>query len=582
MADGNVDKIRKMCKNLNLSEGKITDEYLFTLDAVDLFYYKNNIGQRDIKSGFVDGPNDGGIDFIYSDSESMSLIQGKSSENLSVEDIKNIYNKMYETVLNFDDKKYEKYSKALVSAYLNAYDEMGDGSNIEFVIFTRTKLSNENRKEIGEYCENPPLNNFTLQLLDISDIEKKRAILFQQQGLIPEDFISLCEPKNMLKYGDNGIIVNINATSLKRLYDKYSSIGLFSYNLREHISQKSVDDGIDKTIKEEREKFWFYNNGITIGCEDYIPDGTKLKLYNFSIINGAQTTTKIGQSKIIRDDHDFALVCKVVRAKNSFEEDGDFIGKISEASNSQKPIKPRDIKANAIEQKLLQQKSACNKLPLSIEIKRGVRPKNYKKVEKWQRVSNEYIAQLIYACIFQKPGAARNSKNKIFSTERIYNQIFRRSHDYNTLYDLVYLGEKYNNFADDYVAQTNDVNRIAAVKNGKYIVLAVALYMYKKETGILNDASSDQLHKDNISGLLISNYPDDDLDKRLNALFGFIIRQVSSLYEKKQQSLKLTSFSNFFKQEYFYDEVILREFDNLDTYDQEKLSSFMTVFTKKK
>ena len=36
-------KILEMCKNLNFPQGKLSDEYLFTIQAVDLFYYKKNI-----------------------------------------------------------------------------------------------------------------------------------------------------------------------------------------------------------------------------------------------------------------------------------------------------------------------------------------------------------------------------------------------------------------------------------------------------------------------------------------------------------------------------------------------------------
>lgn len=42
------DKIRGLCKNIQLTKGKLSDEYLFTLDAVDTFFYKNNIGAMDI------------------------------------------------------------------------------------------------------------------------------------------------------------------------------------------------------------------------------------------------------------------------------------------------------------------------------------------------------------------------------------------------------------------------------------------------------------------------------------------------------------------------------------------------------
>ena len=89
----NMDNIRSMCKDIGISEGRTSDEYLFTLQAVDLFFYHGNIGKIDIKTGFVDGTRDGGIDFIYSDSDTLYLIQGKSSDSLSLEDIKTFITK---------------------------------------------------------------------------------------------------------------------------------------------------------------------------------------------------------------------------------------------------------------------------------------------------------------------------------------------------------------------------------------------------------------------------------------------------------------------------------------------------------
>ena len=121
---------------------------------------------------------------------------------------------------------------------------------------------------------------------------------------------------------------------------------------------------------------------------------------------------------MIDGKHDFPLVCKIVKSDLNNKKSREFIGKISEASNSQKPIKFRDLKSNDIQQKELEAKAGSNKYPLAIEIKRGVKAKNYNKVrEKWQRVSNEYVGQLILSCVFQKPGIARNSKNTIFSSK---------------------------------------------------------------------------------------------------------------------------------------------------------------------
>lgn len=579
-------KISEMCKNLNFPKGKLSDEYLFTLYAVDLFYYKKNMGQIDIKTGFTDGPNDGGIDFIYTDNETMYLIQGKSSKNLSLEDIKNVFLKMSETIINFDEKNYDKYSQILKTAYINAYDDLNADKNVEFVLFTNTTIDDTLKKKITDFARTAPLNNYKISVFDKDDIKEKEAIIDQDSDLIEEDTIEIMlSPNNksdILAYGENGIIVNVKASSVKHLYEKHSTRGLFSYNLREHISQKSVDDAIDRTIKNERDRFWFYNNGITIGCEDFRKDGNRIKLYRFSIINGAQTTTKIGKSKFVDDKNDFVLSCKVVKAENSVEKDGDFIGKISEASNSQKPIKPRDLKANAREQKIMQNESEKNgKYSLAIEIKRGVKPQNYRKVEKWQRVTNEYIGQLIYACIFQHPGPARNSKNSMFSSSKLYNQIFRRNHDYNTLYDLVRIGNTYDEFLSEFILKNDDIDMIAVAKNGKLTVMAILLYLYKKKKGIVISFNSEQLHKDNVTELLITNYPEDDLDEKLKNLFTYIIRELRKIYETKKDSMKITSYSNFFKSEQIY-ELILKEFDNLDEWDTQKIADYMIIFEKKK
>ena len=576
---------RRICENLNLSPAKMSNEYLFTLWAVDLFYYKNNIGQIDIRTGFVDGKNDGGIDFIYSDNDTLFLIQGKSSKNLSFEEVKNVFYKIVETVNNFEDKHYDQYSDLLISSYRNAYDDLNEDKNIEIVLFTQTEFVKDVKGQFEEFAKGDNFKNYKLSLYDINDIIARDAMLFQESDLVNEDSLAFFNNSNnennknsMLCYGENGIIVNARASSIKRLYEKYGRNGLFSYNLREHITQKSVDDAINETIKKERDRFWFYNNGITIGCTDFYVDGNKIKLYNFSIINGAQTTTKIGQSELVNVNEDFAVVCKVVRAQVNRTEDEDFISKISEASNSQKPIKPRDLKANSKEQKILQAKCAKNIRPLAIEIKRGVKPKNYHSVDKWQRVTNEFVGQLIYACILQKPGPARSNKNTIFSSEKVYSQIFRNKYESDTIYDLVKLSFLYDNFSEAEFAKNLDVDKIAIISNGKLTTLAVVVYLFKLHNSIVADRNSDELHKFNVFTTIISGYRKDDFEQKIYSLFGFIIRIISKLYETKKESMRITSCSNFFKSEDIYDDLVLKEFDLLDDYDKEKLGNYLEIF----
>ena len=241
-----MSNIKNMCENLGISKGKTSEEFLFTLEAVNIFFYKENIGQIDIKTGFTDGANDGGIDFIYPTSEKLCLIQGKSSENLSLEEIKDVFYKMKETVSKFSEKNYDDFSNVLKQSYLNAYDLLNDDKNIEFILFTNSILSEQIRDELRSFSEIELFNEYTISFYDKNDIELRKAVLYQDSDFIQEDSIKIIKNSNntndFLSYGDNGIIVNVSANSIKELYNKYNpkngSHKLFSYNLREHIYQK--------------------------------------------------------------------------------------------------------------------------------------------------------------------------------------------------------------------------------------------------------------------------------------------------------------------------------------------------------
>lgn len=581
----NYDYLKPLCKAAGLPDGKITDEYLFTLDAVNTFFYKKDIGQSTIKSQFVDGANDGGIDYIYTADETMYLIQGKSSESLSFNDVCDVFNKIDRTVKKFEEKDTEDFSQKLQSAYQNAYDELSNETNIELVLFTNTVFDENTRKQIDKFAKSEGMSNYKLNVYDSEDIKEKEAILSTNSELVNEDKIFLWEHEggagNCLEYGDSGIIVNVKASSLKKLYKKHKDKGLFSYNLREFFGQKAVDDGITATINKDKDNFWFYNNWITIGCEDFRKNGNNIKLYNFSIINGAQTTSKIGESPMVKEDNDFAVVCKIVKSNEEDSLNNLFIAKISEASNSQKPIRPRDLKANSKEQRRLQTEAANNgKYQLAIEIKRGVKAPNYNKVEKWQRVSNEYIGQLILGPLLQYPGNARNSKTSIFSSK--YNKVFRTKHDYDTLYDLVRIGSIYDKYVEKTAADLSDseedIEKLALMKNGKITIISLIIYLYKKKCDLIDDFTSPKFHEDNVSGLLITNYKGDDLEEMLFNFFYFIIYNVNSVYNNIRKIYKITSYSNFFKSDTYY-ELLCKRFDDLkEKIDLEKIDIYMKLF----
>ncbi|MCR4998021.1 MAG: AIPR family protein [Butyrivibrio sp.] len=101
-------------------------------------------------------------------------------------------------------------------------------------------------------------------------------------------------------------IVNVSALSIKKLYAQHHT-NLLARNLRYHVSGANVDKAIEESINNNPEWFWLKNNGITIICDDFDLDGKEVKLTNFSIVNGGQTTYKIARNKNISEEYDFYL-----------------------------------------------------------------------------------------------------------------------------------------------------------------------------------------------------------------------------------------------------------------------------------
>lgn len=341
----NLKKIKVLCDQIYYT-GNTSEEHLFTVNCVDYFYYNKNITADDIDAGFVDGANDGGIDFIYYDDEKIYFVQGKTSKKISYNEIRDIFYKMRETYISLINDKLQTYSQNLKTKFLNIYDSFPTDPDMEFVLFSGSDFNSEIVRKIEQIANSDDFNRYTLSAYSSVDIQDKVLSVDQNIMLVNYGTLDLDHPRNFLSYNDDqGAIFTIKAHSLKKLFIQFHSSGLFGYNLREHIRDNKVDTAIDKTIKNEPSNFWYLNNGITIACSDFKADGNNLKLWDFSIINGAQTTTKIGKSTNIDANRDFSLVCKVVKSKGSLNDD--FIRNISQASNSQKPIKQRDLKANS-------------------------------------------------------------------------------------------------------------------------------------------------------------------------------------------------------------------------------------------
>jgi hypothetical protein len=132
----------------------------------------------------------------------------------------------------------------------------------------------------------------------------------------------------------------------------YSKVGkrIFAKNIRGWLGDTDINESISETIKKEPDNFWYYNNGITIVCEDakkeqqggedvIVVDGAQ-------IINGQQTTRTLYSNE--KDSKDTNVLVKIIKIPRD-EADIDYdklINSIVRATNWQNYITPSDLVSN--------------------------------------------------------------------------------------------------------------------------------------------------------------------------------------------------------------------------------------------
>ena len=605
------DMMKQILEENNI-DGNKTTPFLWSLCCVDYIFYNGNIRVKDIKKYWTDGSGDGGIDYIYckDNSNEIYLIQGKSETNISFKSIKTAVREITDTIKAFDSGKVDvnkNHYKRINGPYKSLINDKRR-KNITIVIMTETELKDEVRNQVEIWKkDNKEFDEFKLLIYDFNNILEKVINVSTGEKTVEKGSLECVDSKFLeYSYGKNtGIIISIKAKSLRDLYEKEKNdTGLFGYNLRKKIRDNriGVDEKIEKTIKEEKNSFWFRNNGITIACEKYKIDNNILSLTKFSIINGAQTATIIGEIDKEYIEEDFSIVCKIVKSPGSLN--NDFVKDIAIASNSQKEIDSRDLRANSYEQILLQYKFGKNEYPLAVSIKRGVIPFNYKKVKQsWQKIDNKKLGQIILSAWLQKPGTARNEPNLIFTD--LYNDIFNRklvaNYNYNALYDIVRLNDKYDKFRIEFTKQKDKEKRqekdgdkirklndeIGVLRNSGFTVISIITYLIKRkyfDLKRINGSKNEnwkRFTKINIDTNLSLNYKNNDYDEKIKELFNEIVEKLFLLYSEEalRPDSRASNPSNYFKRDDIYRENIICAFDNLlENEPDHKIFKLLEIF----
>lgn len=441
---------------------ELNEQFCFlTGDIADIIAINNNYYE------------DNTIDFI-------TVLPASIMMNLDRLDFTKIYNDFLKKINEVVANVIVRIENSKNERILNKFDEfyVDDYTQFNVVILCNYPVPIENKlwyqKGASDFIVKNNKIHFQILFEDdileeVSDVESPKDSVSRGELVLFDDTVSYFgEEKSFLCF--------VSAKSLKENYFLYSTHGLFASNLRYYVKSAKIDSQIIKTINEEPENFCYFNNGIIITCDDYSIDDDKIKLVNFSIVNGGQTTNLIGRTPF---EKDFAVMCKVIKNKYSNQLDKvDFLSKVAEASNTQKPIKAKDLIANRKEQRLL--KIQFEEANMFLQVKRGEKIPKDIYGEPWQNAANDNVAQMIYSLVYQCPGSAKNSKSKLLENEKIYSKLFTPIYNSYMFVSLQHLKVGFNNWVKKLKkVEKYGSSKLGLGKNGDLLIIGIIGLIYK-------------------------------------------------------------------------------------------------------
>lgn len=306
----------------------------------------------DAANSITDGFDDNGIDAIYFDKQTRNiwLVQSKFIDSgtggIDNGDIEK-FTKGIKKLIDGDFSRFNNKVKLKQDEILEALEDASVKIQI-LIAYTGKELSSHNKASINDLLEE---QNDTDEILFFTDFNIDKAYKGLETGVgyapINEDILisnwgHIEEPYKSY-YGQ------ITGTDLGLLWDKYGR-KLFTENIRNFLGKSSVNDEILKTIKTEPDNFIYFNNGITILCDNIKkkPIGGSDKAIGaftcngIAVVNGAQTLGSIG-SLTLTNPTELSKVKVFVKFISLEDSPVGFGQKVTIATNTQNKVEKKDF-----------------------------------------------------------------------------------------------------------------------------------------------------------------------------------------------------------------------------------------------
>lgn len=388
--------------DLNENDAEYETKILTRCLAAYAVYCIGNSTEVEAANAVIDGGDDNGIDAIhYSPSNKrMILVQSKWSKKGVGEpesgDIRKFKDGVFD-LLNLDFSRFNEKTlrmKSLIETALTEFDTKFD----IVLIHTGNQLLSVHGQRV--------MDDLVNELNDAGDGFNDDVVTFHQ--------LNQTRVHSSLANGIDGepIDLEIGLSQWGKIEEPYSAFfgmisggeianwykekgkRLFSRNIRQMLGTTDVNEEIRNTIEQCPERFWYFNNGITLIADTIKKsmvggnsrDIGSFKATNISIVNGAQTVSTLGEylKKDISKLEKIKVPIKLISLENTDENFGE---NVTKTNNRQNRIENRDFVSLDEQQTRLRSELAIEGIEYNI-----VRSDNFKASENSFDLSEATVA----------------------------------------------------------------------------------------------------------------------------------------------------------------------------------------------
>jgi hypothetical protein len=201
-----------------------------------------------------------------------------------------------------------------------------------------TKIQEKNLKIECCYVTNQSVVSDGDEAVEIIDIDKIIQSLWDRIKKPAAGKKSKIKLEEMIRY-KNTVLGILKLRELTDFVTKNRDY-VFESNIRQWMQFKTnVNKGIRETLQSSPDKFFYYNNGITIVVSDFeeIEDGN-LMLHAPQIVNGAQTSNSILDHAKRTNNLDGSITVTIIKADDEQDQNN-----ITKYRNSQNSVRGKDL-----------------------------------------------------------------------------------------------------------------------------------------------------------------------------------------------------------------------------------------------